>query len=138
MSTIPQFKSEFLDSMPKGESCQKCHNDKIRKVLFSSDVQSTGRYGCYECSHCETEIKEIYDPILLMQLGMRSRAVSSLFTRHEKKFTNQEELNFLLEYGTAFNPTLEEKIKVNTILQKTIYEGINLFDTHTKIPASNG
>ena len=136
MATIPQFKSEFTDSLPKGERCQKCHNDKIRKVLFSSDVQNaSGRYGCYECFHCGNEIKEIYDPILLMQLGKRSRAVNSLFRSNEKKFTNQEELNFLLEYGTAFNPTLEEKIKVNAILKKTIYEGINLFDTVTKIPA---
>lgn len=136
MSTIPQFKSEFTDALPKGERCPQCHNDKIRKVLFSSDKQEqTGRYGCYECSHCETEIKEIYDPILLMQLGMRSRAVNSLFRNNEKKFTNQEELNFLLEYGQKPFPSLEEKIKVNQILQKTIFEGINLFDTVTKIPA---
>ena len=134
MSTIPQFKSEFLDSMPKGESCQKCHNDKIRKVLFSSDVQSTGRYGCYECSHCETEIKEIYDPILLMQLGKRSRAVQSLVAKFEKKFTNKE-LNFLLECGCKPFPTQEEKIAINELIHRVVFDGLNLFDVETKIPA---
>ena len=136
MSTIPQFKSEFLDSMPKGESCQKCHNDKIRKVLFSSDKQSaTGRYGEYQCSHCEAFYKEIYDPVLLMQLGMRSRAVNSLIMRNLHKFPSAKEVNFLLEYGCGFNPTWEQKVKVNELLQKYVYQGINIFDVVTKIPA---
>ena len=129
MNSIADFASSFQDDLPPGKSCQHCNHTQIRRVIFSEVKQAeTGFYGCYVCGDCGEFHKQIYDPTIVFQLGRRDRALSQLIDRNLTRFS-QEELNFLFSVVIKNFPTPEEKLKTNSILQKVIFEGINIFHT---------